>query len=468
MQEPRPSDRKRLHPSAIGVWVIEGVARFGLGAIALIIVDPESLIILLGSFVLIVVASVLRFYRFSYQIEDDTLVVQGGFLNTWRRVIPLPRIQSINVVRKLRHRLFGVLEIRVEAAGGRQTEAALVAVTPGEAEQLRASLLARPDAPPRPEADVPPLARLGPGMLIVAGVTGGRVPIIAALLGSMQELLPEGFVLDLVDRLGQAGRASLILLIAAVIAFLTISLIISVIGTVLVYWDFTLRRDGDRVVVTRGLLETRRAVVPLTRLQALRIDQNLLRLAFGLVSVRAVTAGFGAGSEEEKETSVLLPVATRSQALAIVAHLLGRSPERLPTPLERPTGRSLVRRVVYGTGMGLVAGLAGLIVLGPAGAAGFGLIPLGALLGLSSFRALGHTMDEAVAVAGWGAFVRKTMFVPVANLQHLSLEASPVQRLLDLGTVNIEIPGGKARAIDLARLRAEQRFDQLARKMIGP
>jgi putative membrane protein len=462
---PRPSSGKRLHPAAIGVWVIEAVSRFGLGAIPLLVVEPESVFLLLGLLGLSVLASAIRYLRFSYRIDRDALVVQGGLLNTWRRVIPLPRIQSIDVVEKLRHRLFGIVELRIEAAGGRQTEAALVAISPSEAERLRAALLVG-HRHPLSEEQSPPLARLGPGLLVLAGITGGRVAIIAGLLGYMGELAPEELLFDLFDRLGQAGTAGLALLVVALIAFLALSLIISIVGTILVYWDFTLQWENDRVVVTRGLLERRRAVVPLGRLQALRLEENLVRLPFGLASVRAVTAGFSGRSEEEKETSVLLPIGSRSQALAIVAKLMGTPPGQLPAQLEPATRRALARRVIFGIVLGLAAGLTGFFLWGPGGTAGFILLPIGALLGLAQWRALGHATDETLAVSRSGALVRKTMFVPLANLQHIGLRASPDQRLLYLGTVRMEIPGGSARAIDVPRPQAEQLFDLLTAKMV--
>ena len=467
MPEPRRSDRKRLHPAAIAVWVLEVAGRIGLGAIPLALVEPRSVPIILAAIGFTGLATVVRYLRFAYRIESDALILEGGFLSTWRRVIPLPRIQSVDTVQKLRHRFFGVLELRIEVAGGTQTEASLVALTPAEAERLRARLLAGGQAASPSGGPAPILARLGPGLLAVAGITGGRVAVIAAILGYLQEVLSERFILELIERLGRQGAAGLILLVVAVAAFLLISLAISIVATILVYWDFTLHREAERLVVTRGLLEKRRAVVPLRRLQAIKMDQNLVRLAFGLASLKAVSAGFRGRTEEEKETSVLLPIATRSQAVAVVAELLGDSAERLSSRLERPPVRALVGRLVWWSTPGLVAGLAGWLISEPVGALGFILLPIGALLGLASWLALGHAVGEDLAVSRSGVLVRRTTFVPLGNLQHLVLRVLPVQRLLDLGTVKLEVPGASAPVIDVARRRAEQRFGVLTEAMVG-
>jgi putative membrane protein len=447
---------------------MQALGRVGLGAIPVILLQPRLALVFLGAIGFTVAASIVRYLRFTYRIEGDALVLEGGFLSTWRRVIPLPRIQSVDVVQKLRHRVFGVLELRIEAAGGQQTEAALVAVTLEEAERLRDRLLAGAGAAPSPAEETPILARLGPGLLTVAGVTGGRVAVIAVILGYAQELLSERFIAELFERLGRVGAAGVTVLVVTVAAFLVVSLAISIVATILVYWDFTLRREGDRLVVTRGLLEKRRAVVPLRRLQAIKMDQNIVRLGLGLASLKAVSAGFAGRTEEEKETSVLLPIATQSQAVTIVAQLLGASAERLSSRLERPPVRALVRRVIWWSLPGIVAGLVGTLVLGPVGAFGFVLLPIGALFGMASWLTLGHAIDDGLGVSRSGVLVRRTMFVPLRNLQHAVLLVFPDQRLLDLGTVRLNVPGASAPVFDLARGRAEQRFDLLTDVMVGP
>ncbi|MDP8956198.1 MAG: PH domain-containing protein [Actinomycetota bacterium] len=449
------------------MWAIEGAGGFGLGAIPLILVNRRWATILFLVLGFGVASSAVRYLRFFYAVENETIVLEGGFLNRWRRVIPLPRIQSVDVVQKLRHRAFGVVELRIEAAGGAQTEGALVALAPDEADALRGLLLAGSEGPARPDVDSPPLARLTPGMLLIAGITGGRVAVIAALLGYLQELLPDRIIEESIGRLERLSGGGVMLVVGIVVTFLVVSVIISIAATVVVYWDFTLRREGTRLVVTRGLLEKRRAVVPLSRLQAVRMEENVVRLMFGMASLRAVNAGVAGRSDEEQQTSMLLPVATRSQALAVAAQLLGKAPEDLGAPLEPSPQRALVRRIGWSLLPGIVAVVGGWMFSTAVALAGAGLLPLGALLGFASWRSLGHTVRADMAVTRGGVLVRRTAFVPLENLQHLALSVSPLQRLLDLGTVRMHVPRAVAAAIDVSHNRAEQRFGVLAGALVG-
>ncbi len=464
MRARTPSDEadRRLDPSAIAVWVAEGAGRAALPLVVLLFAGDRSggvfVAVLVG---LVVLGSVLRYLRFSYRLKDDALIVQGGVLQTWRRTIPFSRVQSVDVVQKLRHRAFGVVELRVEAAGGRETEGALVALRPEEAERIRSRLLARTGVPARPDTSMAPLAQLGPAMLLLAGVTGGRVAVVAVLLGYGQELVSEETASRFFERVEDPG--GLLALLGIVAVFLAVSVVISIVATVLVHWGFTVMREGDRLVITRGLLERRRAIVPLGRLQAIRVDENLVRLAFGLASLTAITAGQARPSQEEQETNLLLPVAHRRQALSVASALLGADVEALVGGVDRPPTRALVPRLLAGAILGVAVAAIGLAVAGRAGWLAVLAVPVCLALAVASWRMLGTSIEPRYAVMRSGVLVRRTLLVPVVNRQHLSVTVSPVQRLLGLATLRVAIPRAVGRAVHLPRDRAAAGFALLSR-----
>jgi putative membrane protein len=467
LPESQPSSWRRLHPAALAVWTSEILGRLGLGLVALVVIGDELVLLVLALLVLSLAGVVVRYVRFSYRIEGSALVLQGGLLRRYRRVLPIARIQSVDVVQKLTHRAFRVIELRVEVAGGHQTEAALAALAPEEAEALRVRLLsdvreARPD--------IPPLVQVSPAELLLAGVTGGRVAVFAALLGYLQELLPEDVLAGFAQRVGDSGTRGLLTVLALVSLLLVISVIFSVIATVFVYWDFTVRREGERLVVTRGLFEKRRAVVPIARLQAIQLDENLIRRLFGLASLKAVTAGYAARSEDQQETSMLLPIGRREMAIRLAGDVLAMPANVLVERLDPAPRHAFVRRLLYAVPLGIAAVVVAVAIVAD-GPVGFVPLPILALAGavvlpIASWRALGHTIAGKFAVTRSGALVRRTTFVPVVNLQHLSLTVSPLQRLLGLATVRLAIPRATATAIDLERPRAELRFEALASSLL--
>ena len=463
MQAPTPSDdpgaAKRLDPAAVGVWIADIVGRFAFPIVVILFFGGQSARVFYVLLAIGIAASVVRYLRFRYRLEPNALVVEGGVLQTWRRVIPFTRIQSVDVVEKLRHRLFGVVELRIEAAGGRETEAALVALKPDEAERVRARLLAHTGAPPRPDVVVPPLIKLQPRMLLLSGVTGGRVAVLAVLLGYGLDLVSEETAVRLLSRLGGAGLGRIVLIVAA---FVAVAVVISIVATLFVYWDFTIVREGERLTITRGLLEKRRAVVPLSRLQAIRMEENLVRWVLGLASLRAISAGRPRQAQDEQETSVLLPVGSRRVAVALMGSLLDVPAEQLLSRLERPPARAIVPRVVGAVVVGTAIGVVATVATGRAGAIAFAAVPIALALAVVSWRSLGATFEPRVAVVRSGMFVRRTLVMPVGNLQHLSLTVSPPQRPLGLATLRLSIPRAVGRALHLPNAVAARRFAELS------
>jgi putative membrane protein len=404
-------------------------------------------------------AAAVRWSRFWYRLDERALHLRGGLLQRWERTIQLPRIQSVDVVQKLTHRAFGVVELRIEVVGGQSTEAPLVALTPDEATRLRALLMS--DLAEEGEPSAPPLVRMSPRDLLVAGLTGGRVAVVAAIAGWAFQLLPEDTLVVNVDRLAGADRSDLETALLVVGVLLVASILISLVTTVVVYWGFTARRSGDRLVITRGLLQTRRSVIPVGRIQAIRLEENLIRRAFGLASVRVLTAGYGRDSGDQQQASVLVPVAARQRCLEVAAAVLGPSGLRVGGLRPAPTA-ALVRRLTLASILGVAAIALGFALPDGAQPATFPVLPLAIGFGYLSWRGLGHAVLPHHVVARSGALQRRTTVAARTNVQHLILQRSPTQRPFGLASLTIAIPKATTSVIDVDVAVAEDRFDELA------
>jgi putative membrane protein len=428
----------RLHPSVLVIWPFSQLVPL----VVLVLTDTFAATFAAVALALTILAGFVRWLRFSWRLEGGALVIEEGLLTRKRRVIPFERIQGVDLVRKLRHRLFGVVEVRVEAVGGSKTEGKLDALTPVQAERLRATLLAARQystatATAEPVAEEPrgvELVAMRPGQLLLAGLTGGRVGVAAALLGAAQQLFGERFgelFFDLPDLFSLSG------LIWLAVAVLTVSFLLSVIVTAVAYWDFRVVRDGAELRVRRGLLEQRFDTIPLRRVQALRIEENLLRRPFGLAAVRVDVAGKTAG-EDLRESGVLLPLGSRAQALALVATLLevASIPSVRLAPMPR---RALRRRLVRAAVVALVPTVVATVLAGSTGLLAL-LLGIPALAAaVDGYRALGSAQVDQVVIGRSGVLVRRTAFVPIRNLQSLALTATPFQRLADLATLELQI-----------------------------
>lgn len=459
----------RLHPAAMVLWPLGQI-----GPLVFLFVAGR-LQPVIGGVVLaaLVLTSVLRWLRFSWRLEHGALVIEQGLLARRRRVIPRDRIQSVDVVRKLRHRAVGVVELRVEAVGGNDAEGRLEALRPAIAAHLRAVLLGEASAHGVAERahEGTPLVRVPPRDLVVAGLTGGRVGVMAALLGFAQELLGER-----VDELARRAPAVLGLrgIVAVAAGLLVVAFALSIVATIVVYWDFTLSVDGPRLRVRRGLLQQRSETVPLRRIQALRVEENLVRRVLGLAAVKVDVAGRARG-EDAQQAGLLLPLRRRRQALALVGQVLraaGHS-DASQAPLEPMPARARSRRLLRAVVPVLV--VTGALVWWRGGGWSPVLLALGPAVAwaLDAYRALGVGRVGDTLVMRSGVLVRRTAFVPVGRVQALALSASPVQRRQRLATLELQVarsPGtwSGPRMIDVDVRVADRWLAGLAREIAAP
>lgn len=461
--EPVATDQPtRLHPAAIVLWP----SASGLAALAAAIVAGQLAVapVLLAAAGLGGAASVVRYLRFRWWRSGDALIIHEGVLQTQRRVIPRPRVQSVDVVRNIGHRVFGLVELRVELIGGGGGEGRLEALTPGDAEWLRQWLLSgeasTSQTAAEPGGDEELVAHLSTGELVAAGLTGGRVGVVAVGLGAAQNILGPDLA-PWVERL--QGSLTATALVTLGVATLVVAFLVSLAATAVTYWGFTVTRTEGALRVQRGLLEQRTDTVPLHRVQAVHCEENVVRRWLGLAAVKVDVAG-RAGGDEGQKTSVLLPVGARSEALAVMDRALDApglaGAELAPMPVAARS-RRLVRAAIA-TVVAVAAAVGALVAVGVspvtllvgAGLATAVVAGSSGWLALASYAALGHARAGAAVLGRRGVFVRRTSFVPERAIQSLAVTTTPLQRRRGLATAELQIarpPSGREpRLVDLA------------------
>jgi putative membrane protein len=441
----------------------------------------------LGALVLLA-WSTLEWLRRTYALEGGALRLEEGVLARKLRAVPFDRIQQVDLVRKPLHRLLGVATLRVETAGGGSAaEVDLDVVTLAEARALRTTLLrAKAAAGPvdhagagTTEAGVagvaaPPaervLLRLRLGEVMLAGITGSRAAAALVVLGPLSQVSDwfpglSDWLLRRFDPESVAPTTPAAFLAVAVLA-VAVWLGLAAASSVVTDYGFTLARVGDDLVVRRGLLERREAVLPLARLQVVRIEESLLRRLLGLASIRLQSAGRTGGSDRTA-SRLAVPVLQRTEVNRLLGELLpGAAPvPRLAAPppaaRRRAVTRSLLRTSLVVAVVALALGrLAspGAAALVSAAVLVVAVLTLAVVAGLAAYRSLGHAAGRGFLYARVGVAIRVTTVVPVAKAQSGSVRSSPFQRRSGLATLQVDIAGGgpAPRVYDEAEPTAER------------
>ncbi len=459
-------ERRRQHPlgpllrlQGLGQALVAGVVAGGSsggGPWRLLTLVP---VLLLFAF------RVVEWATTTYEVAGGALRVDSGVLTRRRREVPLDRVQQVDVKRGLRHRLFRLGQVTVDAAGGSGGEVTLV-VSDGEVARLRGALASGPAAPAAASAgpaewseeagvagSPAPLVRLRAGPLALAGVTGAKQLVMLAVLGSTAQLLddvPIGIRNGLADRVPDGTGW----LVAAALLAPFVWCALAAAAQLATDLGFTLTSDGTVLQVRRGFPTQREASLALDRVQMVRIDQTVARRALGLVSVQVVAAGSGATADAQvsRLTVPILPVAGVDRLLAAVlpaGHVLrvlwgGAEPGPVLVPAPPAARRrQIVRRAVP---VAAAAGIAA-FALWPWGLLAALLVPLAGAGGELAYRGLGHVSTSTHLVARQGGLWRRAVVVPYGRTQSSAVRQTLFQRRAGLATLDVDIAGRGNRAL---------------------
>jgi putative membrane protein len=442
------SHPKRLHPASALIKFLKSLRELALPLLIFFFVgggkndNGFDYIYTLGIVVFIVLfllQGIINWYRFTYRVEDGELRIEHGILVRKKRYIPLERIQTIDISAGVIERLFGLVKIQVETAGGgKDAEAILSAVTIKDAEFLRDMLQRERHAESQEELLPSESFMLLPKQLLIMASTSGGVGVVLsamiAFLTQFDELLPYEYLHEVTEVFVKSG----IVMVALGIFFMVLfSWLISIIMTTIKYGKFTVVNKGNELLITRGILEKRELTIPLKRIQAVRIQENIVRQLFGLASVFVEVAG---GTQEKKEefSTLLFPIIRKKD---LQQNLKIFTPEYV---IEEDTFLSLPLRARKRFIIRAVAPIVPLIIFlswwsYPWGLVSLISIPLAMLLGEVMYRESGyHVIEDRLKLRY--RFINRHMVLAKKNrIQAFQIERSYFQREQQLASIVISV-----------------------------
>jgi len=142
-----PSER-RLHPLSFVFSIGSSLKSFLFPAIlALFAVRSGNYDLFFAVFLIpYAVYSIIRYLTYRYSFGEEDLIVRTGLLFRNERHIPYGRIHNVGAVQSIFHRLFGVVEVVLETAGGQEPEARLQVLSVRAMEEMKENILRKKQA----------------------------------------------------------------------------------------------------------------------------------------------------------------------------------------------------------------------------------------------------------------------------------------------------------------------------------
>lgn len=393
---------------------------------------------LVAALVLLVVAgSWLTWRAARFRLGERTVELKTGIVFRQHRQVRYDRIQAVDITRPLLARLAGLTAVKVEAAGGSDSNIELAYLAQDRAGEVRIELLNR-------------AARAGDLISPIAAADQGASDASGGLDPGGAEGWAEGGAAraDGASSVGAAGsREAPLRLIAAIpsprvwvaagVSFETGFLVIGIPALIVAlllrqfavlpwlgpmvlgagaafvknfttWMNFRVEADDRVIRVRHGLTELRTSTMPLHRIQAVEVKQPMLWRPLDWWRITVNVAGVH--QEPGESGGALIPVGTREEVLAILAAMGPRwsLPEVVegfdaPGPSPKFTGAPRAARW---------------------------LDPL-------SWRRIGFCLTPTALVTRGGRLGRWAQLVPHARVQSVTMSAGPLQRRLGLASVQV-------------------------------
>ena len=304
------------------------------------------------------IIALIRYFTIRYRISDGELVVQEGLIFQRVRTVPVERIQNIDMVQGILHRMLNLAEVRVETASGTKPEAVLKVLSLDEMERLRegvkihkqtsgavsASLSHGGALPAGDVSDVglesvdtsPALSllKIPVSWLAKAGFASNRGFILVGLMMGFYFQFAQGNpgeidAVDFADWNFIPEDSSLLikagLIAGGLLVGLTLLRLLGVGWYILRFFGYELRQIGDDFKISCGLLTKVSATIPRKRIQFISVHRGLIMRWMKLASVRIETAGGAADTSENATTTVsrrwFIPVLPESSVDKIIAEM---------------------------------------------------------------------------------------------------------------------------------------------------
>ncbi|MFB6070742.1 MAG: PH domain-containing protein [Halanaeroarchaeum sp.] len=400
---------------------------------------------------------VAHYRHFAYELTGDSLDITSGVFFRREREIPLDRIQNVDISRDVLARLVGVASVAIETAGGGQTEARLRYVSEGEARRLQEEIQRRKRSATRTTAaeetaDATLLFELDDRDLMILSVLSLDPRLFSVLLAFTPLLGSEA-----VPSFATTSSVVLIGLGATGVVLSAVGLwALSAGATFVRFYGFKLHRAGDELRYERGLIQRYEGSIPLSKVQTLAIDENVLMRRFGFASLSVETAGYAPGSTPSGGSEAAIPLASRDRLYDLATEIEPFDPPELERPPERARRRYLVRySLVVGAIAALAFGVSELLVRYPwwVVLALFVGVPIAAD---RKWRHRGWALGDDYAFVRNGFWRRRTHVVPDFRVQTVIERQTIFQRRWSLGSVVIDTASSRsltdrgATAVDLA------------------
>lgn len=401
---------------------------------------------IVGTVIALMVWGVISWYRFHFRVREGELQIEQGVFVRKKLYLTSDRIQVIDISAGVIQRLFGLVAVEVKTAGSSSKEAKISAISRNKAENLKTQLRKRSVEEKFQESDKENALQrsriysLDTKDLLVAASTSGRLgvalSVVGAVFSQIEQIIPDQQLIRFVEaNLPNSTSTTMVLL--SILAVIVISWVFSFVSTIIKYYDFVVEVRENELLIAKGLFERKQLTIPFNRIQAVQIQEGLLRQPLGYASLVIESAGYG---EEQGNSTSLFPLIAKHKIYKFIDEVI---PEYNADISETTsiTSRGLRRYLLRMVWISLaIIGLVWSTI--PYGVYSWFVLVPALLLGYQQYRDAEVAVGEDTIVMTSRLLSKTTAIIKKYRMQACQLKQNPFQSRLDLGDLTLHVASG--------------------------
>lgn len=258
------------------------------------------LMIALGISFLSLIGSLFAYFKYHFFIKDEELYIEKGVLRKTKLNIPFERIQTVNFEQNLIHQFFDVVSVKINTAGSSASEFNIDAIDKEKAYFLRDYVLASKvnqgidetlaseDEAQTVTADNR-ILHLQPIDLLKIGVSQNHIRTAGVimlfffgLLDNIEDALNKKIEVIYQEYVGIQIDHWLSVMAATIVFFIFISFLLTLVRTVIHYYNLSLWRTSTGYKVQSGLFTRREDAALKDKIQLIKWQSNPFQRIFGI------------------------------------------------------------------------------------------------------------------------------------------------------------------------------------------
>ncbi len=453
---------QRQSPIGIVVMFTDTAREYGKAMWPLIIIafiqyadyKPYLIIALIGFLTFLALAAYLRYRNFTFYIDDENeeFIITNGIFSKTRTAIRLDRIQQVNINQSLIQKIIGVYELEVDTPGSNSKEGKIRAVSHPLAIELKSRLLTNPrksDAVTADETDQSDsgqaFIKISFASLVKTGITSNYVRTTAILLTFIITMWDNFRQLSQVEEANGIGQyinydAIMQSIITVMLLFAVAVLVINLIRVIVKYFNFTVNRQHESLLLTYGLFNTKSTILRPKHVQITAVTRNYFQRKMDILQIRIKQA---AGSDELEKSAIDIPGCNAMERDQILSLLYGTMPE--PQIVLRPNYRKLLVAIL----ISIVLPLSVFFIVGKfaPGVYDFAYVAVlyvisVSLLVIFGFRNNRLYVSEKFIVHQSGAWDVTRAIIETGKIQAITTSQYFWHKSLDIGSITLHTAGG--------------------------